>query len=85
MLQIQDSESTQLSFEQPSFNHQGSNTLNYVAQHPVLDLPFSSYFLLAVACSMVALGIWAAHFNDYFNFAEEGISALAWLIVDSFS
>ncbi|MDX2370568.1 MAG: NnrS family protein [Colwellia sp.] len=80
MLQIQDSESAQLNYDQPSSDHQDSNALNYVAQHPVLDLPFRSYFLLAVACSMVALGIWAAYFNGYFTFAENGISPLAWHI-----
>jgi uncharacterized protein involved in response to NO len=78
MLQIQDSESAQLNYDQPSSDQQDSSALNYVAQHPVLDLPFRSYFLLSVACSMVALGIWAAYFNGYFTFAESGISPLTW-------
>lgn len=78
MLHIQDSESAQLNYDQPSSDQQDSNALNYVAQHPVLDLPFRSYFLLSVACSMVALGIWASYFNGYFTFAENGITALAW-------
>ena len=80
MLQIQDSESAQLNYDQPSCDQQETSTLNYVAQHPVLDLPFRSYFLLAVACSMVALGIWAAYFNGYFTFSDNGISPLAWHI-----
>ena len=80
MLQIQDSESAQLTYDQPSSDHQNTNALNYIAQHPVLDLPFRSYFLLAVSCSMVALGIWAAYFNGYFTFSENGISPLAWHI-----
>lgn len=85
MLQIQDSESAQLIYDQPSSDHQNSdhqstNALKYLAQHPVLDLPFRSYFILAVACSMVALGIWAAFFNGYFTFAENGIRPLTWHI-----
>jgi len=78
MLQIQDSESAQLIYDQPSSDHKNTNAIKHVAQHPVLDLPFRSYFLLAVVCSMVALGIWAAYFNGYFTFAENGISPLTW-------
>ncbi len=80
MLQIQDSESSQLNYDQANGDQQETSALNNVAQHPVLDLPFRSYFLLAVACSMVALGIWAAYFNGYFTFSEHGISPLAWHI-----
>ena len=75
MLQIQDSETAQLSHD-----HQANDALSYLAQHPVLDLPFRSYFLLAVACSMFSLGIWAAYFNGLFTFADNGISPLAWHI-----
>jgi uncharacterized protein involved in response to NO len=78
MLQIQDSESAQLIYDQPRSDHKNINALYYIAQHPILDLPFRSYFLLAVVCSMVALGIWTAYFNGYFTFAENGISALTW-------
>ena len=80
MLQIQDSESAQLNYDQSSCDQQETSALNYVAQQPVLDLPFRSYFLLAVACSMAALGIWAAYFNGYFTFSDNGISPLAWHI-----
>jgi uncharacterized protein involved in response to NO len=83
MLQIQDSEISQLnydqqSYDQQSYDQQKTSARNYLAQHPILDLPFRSYFLLAVICSMFALGIWAAYFNGYFIFAESGISPLTW-------
>ena len=80
MLQIQDSESSQLNYDQQSCDQQETSALNYLAQHPVLDLPFRSYFLLAVVCSMFALGIWTAYFNGYFTFSDNGISPLAWHI-----
>ncbi|WP_019026509.1 NnrS family protein [Colwellia piezophila] len=75
MLQIQDPEIAQLTCD-----HQGKDALNYLNQHPVLDLPFRSYFLLAVIGSLFTLGIWAAYFNGYFTFAGNGISPLAWHI-----
>jgi len=75
MLQIQDSETAQLNHD-----HQANDALTYLAQHPVLDLPFRSYFLLAVACSVFSVGIWAAYFNGLFTFAESGITPLAWHI-----
>ena len=55
MLQIQDSELAQLAHEP-----QSNNGLQRLAEHPVLDLPFRSFFLLAVIGSMTALAIWAA-------------------------
>ena len=75
MLQIQDSETAQLTYDQ-----QDIGSVSFIAQHPALDLPFRSYFLLAVACSMLSLGIWAAYFNGYFTFSDNGISPLAWHI-----
>ncbi len=75
MLQIQDSEAAQLNHD-----HHANDALTYLAQHPVLDLPFRSYFLLAVVCSIFSLGIWAAYFNGLFTFAENGITPLAWHI-----
>ncbi|PKG83034.1 NnrS family protein [Colwellia sp. 75C3] len=75
MLQIQDSETAQLTYDQ-----QGTSSVSFIAQHPALDLPFRSYFLLAVVCSLFSLGIWAAYFNGYFTFSENGISPLAWHI-----
>jgi uncharacterized protein involved in response to NO len=78
MLQIQDSETAQLTYDQQGYSQDGNSSLNYIAQHPALDLPFRSYFLLAVACSMFSLGIWAAYFNGYFTFSDNGISPLAW-------
>ncbi|KGJ94831.1 NnrS family protein [Colwellia psychrerythraea] len=80
MLQIQDSEAARLTYDQQSCSQDGNSPLNYIAQHPVLDLAFRSYFLLAVACSMFALGIWAAYFNGYFTFSVNGISPLTWHI-----
>lgn len=80
MLQIQDSETAQLTYDQQSHSQDGNSSLNYIAQHPALDLPFRSYFLLAVACSMFSLAIWAAYFNGYFTFSYNSISPLAWHI-----
>jgi len=77
MLQIQDSELTQLSHDFPQEN---TSAVEYLAQHPALDLPFRSYFLLGVVCSMFALAIWAAYFNGYFSFSSNGISPMAWHI-----
>jgi len=65
MLHIQDSEISQLSHD-----HQANDALTYIAQHPVLDLPFRSYFLLAVIGSMFGIGIWAAYLNGYSAFQE---------------
>ncbi|ALO33839.1 ATP synthase F0 subunit A [Colwellia sp. MT41] len=75
MLQNQDSPRSQLTYEQ-----QEPSALTYLVQHPLLDLPFRSFFLLAVACSMFSLGIWAGYFNGYFTFVGNGISPLAWHI-----
>jgi uncharacterized protein involved in response to NO len=75
MLQIQDSEITQLKHDQKN-----TSSIEYLSQHPVLDLPFRSYFLLAVVCSLLALGLWAAYFNGYFSFNSQGISPLTWHI-----
>ncbi|PKI14009.1 NnrS family protein [Colwellia sp. 12G3] len=75
MLQIQDSETAQLTYDQ-----QDTSSVSFIAKHPALDLPFRSYFLLAVTCSMFSLGIWAAYFNGYFTFSDNGISPLAWHI-----
>ena len=90
MLKIQDPEIAQLTYDhknnvQQSSAHQsyaqkGTSALNYIDQHPVLDLPFRSYFLLAVVSSLFALGIWAAYFNGYFIFSGTAISPLAWHI-----
>ena len=66
MLQIQDPEVTQLNHDQ-----QSSLSIGYLAQHPALDLPFRSYFLLSVTCSIFALGIWAAYFNGLFSFCRK--------------
>jgi len=75
MLQIQDSEISQLSHDA-----QANDALTYIAQHPVLDLPFRSYFLLAVISSMSALGIWVGYLNGLFSFSQSAISPLAWHI-----
>ena len=75
MLQIQDSEISQLENDP-----QANSALRYLAQHPVLDLPFRSYFLLAVFCSISALALWTAYFNGYFSFAGSAISPLTWHI-----
>jgi len=75
MLQIQDPEISQLSHDQ-----QSTLSIRYLAQHPALDLPFRSYFLLAVACSLFSLGLWAAYFNGYFTFNNNSISPLTWHI-----
>ncbi len=75
MLHIQDSELAQLEND-----HQSSSGFQYLAQHPVLDLPFRSFFLLAVMGSMAALAIWAAYLNGYFSFAGDAISPLTWHI-----
>jgi uncharacterized protein involved in response to NO len=75
MLQIQDSETAQLSHD-----HQSTSAVQYIAQHPALDLPFRSYFLLAVLCSMFALGVWSAYFNGLFSFADNGITPVVWHI-----
>ena len=75
MLQIQDPGISQLDND-----HQASWSVQYLAQHPVLDLPFRSYFLLAVICSMLGLAIWTSYFNGYFSFAGEAISPLTWHI-----
>lgn len=90
MLQIQDPEITQLShtahgsglqgYAQQGHDNQNIIVLNYIDQHPVFDLPFRSYFLLAVVSSLFALGIWAAYFNGYFTFSGNGISPLTWHI-----
>ena len=73
MLHIQDSEISQLEND-PHANR----ALQYLAQHPVLDLPFRSYFLLAVFGSMSALALWTAYFNGYVSFAGSAISPLTW-------
>jgi len=75
MLQIQDSETSQLSHA-----HESTSAGQYIAQHPALDLPFRSYFLLAVTCSIFALGVWAAYFNGLFSFAGNGITPVVWHI-----
>lgn len=80
MLQIQDPEVSQLTYEQQGYDQQNIIVINYIDQHPALDLPFRSYFLLAVASSLFALGIWAAYFNGYFTFAGNSISPLTWHI-----
>ena len=75
MLQIQDSETSQLSHA-----HQSTSTGQFITQHPALDLAFRSYFLLAVTCSIFALGIWAAYFNGLFSFTGNGITPVVWHI-----
>jgi len=75
MLQIQDSETSQLSHDD-----QSTSAVQYIAQHPALDLPFRSYFLLAVLCSMFALGIWSAYFNGIFSFTDNAITPVVWHI-----
>jgi len=80
MLQIQDPELMQLRFDHEQGNQQARCPMKYLAQRPVLDLPFRSYFLLAVICSMLALGIWVSYLNGYFSLANNGISPLAWHI-----
>jgi len=80
MLQIQDSETSQLLYDQ----QQEPRGLRHLAQLPVLDLPFRSYFLLAVGCSMLALAIWVTYLNGYlagyFTFTNKTISPLTWHI-----
>jgi len=85
MIQIQDPEIAQLTYDQQSTTRHRNvkttiSTINSIAQHPLLDLAFRSYFLLAVACSMFSLSIWAAYFNGYFTFSDNAISPLAWHI-----
>jgi len=76
MINIQDSELNQLVFD-----HDNSHSaFKRIAQHPILDLAFRSYFLLAVSCSIVALSVWLAFLNGYFSFSNNGLSAVIWHI-----
>ncbi len=75
MLQIQDLELTQLAHEPKP-----TTSMQYLAEHPVLDLPFRSFFLLAVFGSMAALAIWAAYLNGHFSFTGDAITPLTWHI-----
>jgi len=74
MLTIQDPELTQLNHEQ----HQEPSALKRLNQLPILDLPFRSYFLFAVAFSFIAIGIWAGFLNGYFSFAANALSPIIW-------
>jgi uncharacterized protein involved in response to NO len=76
MLSIQDPELSQLNYD----HQQEPKSLKHLAQHPALDLPFRSYFLLAVICSLVAIALWSSYLNGYFTFVNKGISPLAWHI-----
>ena len=74
MLTIQDNELLQLNHQQ----HQ--SPLNKVHHHAVLDLPFRSYFLSAVLCSIFALTIWGAFLNGYINIGLSQLSPTTWHI-----
>ncbi len=76
MLTIEDPELAQLANE-PMPDHHWAHRLS---QHPVLDLAFRSYFLLAVICSIVALSFWSAYLNGYFTFSAGGLSPTTWHI-----
>lgn len=80
MFQIQDSEISQLHYDQQQSDQYAPNALNYLAQRPILDLPFRAYFLLGVACSIIGLGLWASYLNGYFNLSSNGISPITWHI-----
>lgn len=47
-------------------------------QHPILDLPFRSYFLLAPAFSIISLGLWLAFLNGVLNFDTRGLTPSIW-------
>ena len=74
MFTIQDTELIQLNHQQ----HQ--SPLNKVHHHSVLDLPFRSYFLSAVLCSIFALTIWGAFLNGYINIGLSQLSPTTWHI-----
>jgi len=76
MLNIEDPELAQLAYDQ-QLDH---NRLAKLNQHPVLDLPFRAYFLLAVICSIFTLSIWSAFFNGYLSFSMNGLSPVIWHI-----
>lgn len=57
MLQIQDPELSQLKYSQEK-----QTPGSFISQHPVLDLPFRSYLLLAVIVLVVTLDIGSAYF-----------------------
>ncbi len=76
MINIQDPELTQLMHEQQTSS--GLKHFNQLNQQPILDLPFRSYFLLAVAFSIIAIAIWTSYLNGYFTFATTGLSPIIW-------
>ena len=74
MLNIQDPELVQLSYEQ----HQ--RPLDKIHRHAVLDLPFRSYFLTAVLCSIFALILWGGFLNGYIKINFSQLSLTTWHI-----
>ncbi|OUR62774.1 ATP synthase F0 subunit A [Colwellia sp. 39_35_sub15_T18] len=81
MLTIQDPELTQLMHEkmhEKMHEQQPASWLRQLNQQPILDLPFRSYFLLAVAFSIIAIAIWAGYLNGYFTFSTTGLSPIIW-------
>ena len=81
MIPIHDPELDQLNYDQLNYDQQSDpKSFRHLAQHPVLELPFRSYFLLAVTCSLVAMAVWAGYLNGYVALSSEGISPLTWHI-----
>lgn len=74
MFNIQDSELIQLNHEQQQ------SSLDKIHQHPALDLPFRSYFLTAVLCSIFALTLWGAFLNGFINISFSQLSPSTWHI-----
>lgn len=70
----------QESVNNAEFNQVNVSKYERICQHPIFDLPFRSYFLLAPAFAIISLGLWLASLNGAYNFNTRGLTPSIWHI-----